>query len=590
MTKDRMADAWLEGEAVYLTDMDRCLPGEAVSPEPKRGRWRTVGYESDELSGTMLVAWQETAAPDVVYPLEVSGLHAITIGAWKLKEWYKGGAGGVQVKARLTGDDSFSVLTMPTISEPEDPIGGWDDWTGGEWLGEVFWKVADLTGQQLTVGQMKRRHAPGDFPGSFKCQVASIAYIKLTPISEEEAAALHADRERREDKRLFAHSDFTFKRPEHVREELTAFRDSDFSRIVLEAGAGDLMNYPTKIGRVGTYYGLDDYAQPVYRGEAETWRWLQAEGIDSYRLAVDYIHGMGMECHAGFRVAGFMSPPAHDHFDYGDSYYSAHPEYRGVDRNGNPTPRIAFSYPEVREYVVSLFREMAEEYPIDGVSPLYCRRPPLVEYEAPLVEGFKAEYGRDPRELDERDRDWLQYRSGALTDFMRRLRRAMDEVGAKSGRRLQVSAVVAKDEEENLYDGIDLKTWVAEGLVDVLMPFSSHAAYNMNAEAWSDTGATRYFQSLVEGTPCELSFNIQPSGMEPGRLRRRASELYRAGAESLFFWNTPSSYSEHWTALRRLGHAGEMEAWRGAGEPDTVSRSVKLDKHGEWNTAYITPG
>ena len=125
MTKmDRMADGWLEGEAVYLTDMDRCLPGEAVSPEPKRGRWRTVGYESDELSGTMLVAWQETAAPDVVYPMEVSGLHAITIGAWKLKEWYKGGAGGVQVKARLTGDDSFSVLTMPTISEPEDPSAG----------------------------------------------------------------------------------------------------------------------------------------------------------------------------------------------------------------------------------------------------------------------------------------------------------------------------------------------------------------------------------------------------------------------------------------------------------------------------------
>ena len=591
MTKmDRTADGWIEGEAVYLTDMDRFLPGEAVSPEPKRGRWRTVGYESDELSGTMLVAWQETAAPDVVYPLEVSGMHAITIGAWKLKEWYKGDAGAVAIKAKLTGDDSFSTLTMPTISEPEDPIGGWDDWTGGEWLGEVFWKVADLTGQQLTVGQMKRRHAPGDFPGSFKCQVASIAYIKLTPISEDEAAALQADREKRDDKRLFAHSDFTFKSPEHVREDLTAFRDSDFSRIVLEAGAGDLMNYPTKIARVGTYYGLDDYAQPVYRGEAETWRWLQSEGIDPYRIAVDYIHGMGMECHAGFRVAGFMSPPAHDHFDHGDSYYSAHPEYRGVDRNGDPTPRIAFSYPEVREYVVSLFREMAEEYPIDGVSPLYCRRPPLVEYEAPLVEGFKAEYGRDPRDLDERDREWLQYRSGALTDFMRRLRRAMDEVGTETGRKLQVTAVVAKDEEENLYDGIDLKTWVSEGLVDVLMPFSSHAAYNMNAEAWSDTGATRYFQSLVEGTACELSFNIQPSGMEPGRLRRRASELYRAGAESLFFWNTPSKYSEHWTALRRLGHAGELEAWRGAGEPDTASRSVKLAKHGEWNTAYITPG
>ncbi len=587
---DRVADRWVGGDAIYLTDMDRCLPSGAVSPEPKRGRWRAVPYESHDVSGVMLVAWQETAAPDVIYPLEATGWHAVTIGAWKLKEWYKGGAGPVEIKAKLTGDDAFSVLRMPTVSEPEDPVAGWDDWTGGEWLGEVFWKAADLTGKQLTVGQVKHRHAPGDFPGSFKCNVASIAYVKLTPLSEDEAAALQADRERRDDRRLFAHNDFTHKGPDQIRESLTAFRDSDFSRIVLEAGAGDLMNYPTKIARVGTYYGLNDFAQPGYRGEAEQWRRLQADGIDPYRLAVDYIHGMGMECHAGYRVAGFMSPPAHDHFDYGDSYYSAHPEYRGVDRNGDPTPRIAFSYPEVREYVVSLFREMASEYPIDGVAPLYCRRPPLVEYEPPLVEGFKAEYGIDPRDLGERDVDWLRYRSRSLTDFMRRLRQAMDEVGVSSGRRLRVSAVVAKDEEENLYYGIDLKTWVAEGLVDVLIPFSSHPEYNMIAEAWSDTEATRYFRSLVAGTPCELSFNIQPSEMEPGRLRRRASELYRAGAEGLFFWNTPSRYSEHWTALRRLGHAEELEAWRGAGEPDTASRSVKLTKHGEWNTAYVTPG
>lgn len=589
-TNGFMADYGFERDPVYLTDMERCLPGESLAPVPKRRRWRTVEYESGELSGTMLVAWQETVAPDVLYPLSATGWHAVTIGAWKLKEWYKDNAGSVQLKVKLDSDDSFSELTIPTIPEPEDPIGGWDDWTGGEWMGEVFWKVADLTDQQLTIGQVVRRHAPGDFPGSFKCAVASIAYVKLVPLTKEEVAALQIDRNNDDNKRLFAHSDFTWKDPDQIRQDLTAFRDSDFSRIVLEAGAGDLMNYPTKIARIGTHEGLDDFAQPSYREEAEQWRSLQAEGIDPYKLAVDYIHDMGMECHAGYRVAGFMSPPAHDHFDYGETYYVQHPEYHGVDRDGKPTPRIAFSYPEVREYVVSLFREMATEYPIDGVSPLYCRRPPLVEYEPPLIEGFMAEYGHDPRELDERDLNWLKYRARALTEFMRQLRKAMVEIGARSGRHLQISAIVMKDEEENLYYGMDLRAWVAEGLVDVLIPFSSHPEYNMEAEAWSDTSGVEFFRSLIEGTSCELSFNIQPSGMAPGRLRHRASELYRAGAESLSFWNTPSKYSEHWTALRRLGHTEELEAWRGTGELGVESRSISLSRHGGWNTSYITPG
>ena len=134
-TKDLLADRGFEGEPVYLTDMGQCLPGESVAPEPKRCRWRSVTYESGELSGTMLVAWQETVAPDVVYPLEATGWHAVTIGAWKLKEWYKGNAGPVQLKVKLGSDDSFSELTLPTVPAPEDPIAGWDGWTRGEWSG-----------------------------------------------------------------------------------------------------------------------------------------------------------------------------------------------------------------------------------------------------------------------------------------------------------------------------------------------------------------------------------------------------------------------------------------------------------------------
>ena len=112
-------------------------------------------------------------------------------------------------------------------------------------------------------------------------------------------------------------------------------------------------------------------------------------------------------------------------------------------------------------------------YPIDGVGVLYNRRPPLVAYEEPLVREFQARYGQDPRRLDERDPRWLTFRSRALTRFMRELRQAMDEVAQQSNRsrRLAISAVVFRP-EENLLHGMDLKTWISEGLVDRINPGS----------------------------------------------------------------------------------------------------------------------
>ena len=63
------ADTWLSGEPIYLTDMDRCQPASALHPEPGPGLWRTLEYEMDALSGVMIMAGPETAAPDVTYPL-----------------------------------------------------------------------------------------------------------------------------------------------------------------------------------------------------------------------------------------------------------------------------------------------------------------------------------------------------------------------------------------------------------------------------------------------------------------------------------------------------------------------------------------
>ena len=72
-------------------------------------------------------------------------------------------------------------------------------------------------------------------------------------------------------------------------------------------------------------------------------------------------------------------------------------------------------------------------YGVDGVGLLYNRRPPLLEYEPPIVDGFKAEYGEDPRELPDDDPRWLRYRARTLTQFMHEVRKAMDDAAERMG-------------------------------------------------------------------------------------------------------------------------------------------------------------
>lgn len=585
-TADHFADRGFGGKAVYLTDMDRCRPATALSAEPRKGRWRTLRYETESLSGTLLAAGPETGAPDVAYPLAASGWHAVSVGVLVAQRRRT-----AMVRLRLKGDHTFSMLKQPAIQ------GG-----HGEELRELFWKVADLTGRQLEVGQMAAGVTLEDGSDAIRHPEATLAYIKLVPLSDAEAGAWQADRKQTGTRRLFAHNDseglthdYGPVTPEEIRRHIEPYGESDFARLYLEGGMGDLMYYFSRIGRVPTYDGMDDFALIYNRLGTETWRTYREKGMDPFRVALDYAHEMGLEVHASYRVAGFHFPPMEDHFNHGASFYKTHPELRGVDRAGNPTPRVSYAYPGSRRFVVSLLREMAQ-FPIDGVCLLYNRRPPLVEYEPPLVQGFMSEYGDDPRKLDPMDRRWLSYRARALTQFMREVREAMDAEGKEQRRprRLEVSAVVMGTEEANLANGMDLRAWLEEGLVDTLIPYTSGPTLDSSVPSWSNVRDIDYFVALTKGTPCKLAPNILPRVQSPEAFRERAAGLYAAGVEHLFFWDCDprfrAQYGPHWNALRRLGHRDEIKSWLTAGKRSLASPSMPLRKLGDWNLSYGTPG
>ena len=79
-SSDQMADRGLVAEPIYVTDLDRCLPSDALTARPSRGRRRIMPFETQDFSCTLIAAGTETEAADVTYPLDMQRWHAVSIG------------------------------------------------------------------------------------------------------------------------------------------------------------------------------------------------------------------------------------------------------------------------------------------------------------------------------------------------------------------------------------------------------------------------------------------------------------------------------------------------------------------------------
>ncbi|MFH1567191.1 MAG: hypothetical protein ABIL09_04265, partial [Gemmatimonadota bacterium] len=74
-------------EAVLRTDMAEGSPAGVLSAVLRKGRWKTVPYETVEgWTGTMVWAAPEAEAPDLSVPLGVEGWHAVFVGLFAAPE------------------------------------------------------------------------------------------------------------------------------------------------------------------------------------------------------------------------------------------------------------------------------------------------------------------------------------------------------------------------------------------------------------------------------------------------------------------------------------------------------------------------
>ncbi len=520
-------------EPIYVTDLGRCEPQIALSSERRKYYWQVVPFETEQFCGNMLIAGPETEAPAVTLPLNVSGWHRIYLGLWS--NWTTDLA-----RVRLTGDRSF-------VKVNREAEGG--TFADNYSLDERYWKTADLTGQGLVFGQQSAGLS----------QPAYIAYVKLVPVDEEQVAMIEADRAESDNRRLICmndgFSDFGRFRPttrEEIWEWLEPYRDTDFQKMFWCPGAGgDVLTYPSAIGSL-TGSTTRDFPRVVDRNIAESMQILAGAGVDTVETVVEYGHSVGLEIHISQRMEAFQCcPPFEDYFT-GD-FYREHPEWRCVDIDGREIARMSYAFPEVRELLLQVFRELATRYDIDGVNPIFNRGAPFLLYEAPLVEGFREETGLDATQLAEDDERYLRYRARVMTGFMADLRREMEEIGAERGRLLEISAHVLNNAESNLFYGLDVPAWVEQGLIDNLISYP-----------WRDEEIdVEHFAQITGNSPVMYYPEIMPRTMPPEDFRVRALENYAAGADGLCFWDTNGRHQrlKEWSMIRRLGHRDQLKNW-----------------------------
>lgn len=349
--------------------------------------------------------------------------------------------------------------------------------------------------------------------------------------------------------------------------------------------------YPSRVDMPGIRFWTPEncVAEGAWGTKGHEWQWWpQAFDFSTYdapRLFIDRAHELGMEVYAWLEQA-----EAHGH-GWESRFSHEHPELLTRNRDGGIVRgNLSCGYPEAIAFKLAILREILE-YRFDGVAIDFQKggdhRIPRVDgdgtyyahYDPPIVEAFKARTGRDPFQIPNSDPDWLCFRAGYVTDFLRQARALQKRfypdqdfgvMGIPKGKPLPAkvarkgtnhnaaaaaTAPAAGPLEGNLEDH---SAWTRDGLVDFLVvtPLPQQTTP-------FDAGG---YRSIIQSAkarlqrPCRLGLWEVVWGARSERVREvvRAAAMIGAaeGVEEVVFFQAIAFEEAHsskevtWDALR----------------------------------------
>jgi hypothetical protein len=552
-----------DGKAIYLSDLSKCEPATAISSRMEPSKWRLLTYKSPEVSGVMVKSPSFVDAPDLTLPLKLVGWHSIYVGYWNPMFDYDGDH---LIKVKLSGEPAFRRIEEKNSSDSQVRT----------FLRESFVQDADLTGKNFVIGKCSG-------PGGRK---ASLAYVKLVPLSAQRVAEILRDRSRPDTKKLQVSFDGysfawggEFAKVKDLLDLIEPYRHSDVERVLWAVCYGERTNYPTRVNGAAflpakdvTRAGLCRLPAHDYIRNEKNWgeamRNLADHGTTSAQVVAEHLHSMGIKCDLTFRlgiISGMFGDPH-------DGLVIRHPECCQVDRQGNAVAKASYAFPRVQQLMLDIIREAMEMVDADGASLCFTRGPRFMLYEKPVLDSFQQEYGVDARTVPPSDLRLLKTRAKLMTRFVRGARNVLDEIGRKRGRKLQLSVWVWPHDQNTwcgltpMDDGIDIETWVKKGLVNSII---------------CKQDIDQQYLTLCKKHGCEYVACNEP---QVWSKPQDVSKVSNAGVEKLMWWDADpiSPDPARWEWFRRIGHTDEMKTW----DPSAYQpRSIVLEQIGGINVS-----
>ena len=272
---------------------------------------------------------------------------------------------------------------------------------------------------------------------------------------------------------------------------------TDVDTFVYGVERGDGLFYPSKVGmRFG-----EDKRPFTFAAYWRVWHNMQSlidRGLDPLKMLIDRAHQKDMEFFASLRMS---------------SYGSMKPQF-SVAEGGR-----GMAHQEVRDHQFEVLRELATAYDVEGVEL-----------------DFAAAPGGMPLIL--RKQDVAEF-TPVMTDYVTRI---SETVRGRPGRPGQIGARVYPTEQMNLAQGLDVRAWLKQGLVDYLVPMfyldftldpDMPFGWLVEAAHKADTSVygmlMPYIADEQTGSPARVYAG-------PEHLRAAAANFRERGVDGLYTW------------------------------------------------------
>jgi len=311
--------------------------------------------------------------------------------------------------------------------------------------------------------------------------------------------------------------------------------DSQIDSIWWNWGEGHQSPYPSKV--------MPLYDQEGYR------KWVE-EGVDIMRIFLEATRERGLEAFYSYRVNGSDNDLV---VTREIPMKQRHPEWL-LAGPWAPDRKIFWDFrnQEIRDYKLSILREVVENYDFDGIEIDFARGPITL----PLGQQWKYRHH--------------------LTDFMSKVRRMTLQAAEKRGRPILLAARLPASIEGCRIDGIDIETWTSRQLLDIIA-----------LGCRSFEGDVAAYRRITAGTPIKLLGGSDEHHTSDGYdwppievLRGVFANWWQQGVDGIYCFNWTYAMKEDADRIGALLHDYRMapvhrRLYREIGHPELLRRKDK---------------